>query len=75
MYYKNVFHLHRYFILYSYITIVSCPGFGQDRVNFHQKPRGDTAGQADTDWPNRIGYSIPCAAMLGSSWGKLGRGK
>ena len=38
-----------------------CPGFGQDRVNFHQEPAGDTARRADPTWPNRAGYSIPCA--------------
>jgi len=27
--------------------ITDCPGFGQDRVNFHQKPGGDTAGLPD----------------------------
>jgi len=43
------------------------PGFSQDRVNFHQNPGRDTAGQADPTWPNRAGYSIPCAIMLGSS--------
>jgi len=46
-----------------------CPGFGQDRVNFHQKPGGDTAGQADPNWPNWTGYSIPYALMLGSGCG------
>jgi len=43
-----------------------CPGFGQDRVNFHQKPGGDTASRADPNWSNRTGYSKPCAVMLGS---------
>jgi len=48
-----------------------CPGFGQDRVNFHQNPGRGTAGWADPTptWPNRAGYSIPCAVMLGSSGG------
>jgi len=32
-------------------------------------PGRDTAGQADPTWPNRAGYSIPCAVMLGSSGG------
>jgi len=52
-----------------------CPGFSQDRVNFHQKPGGDTAGWADPTWPNRTEYSIPCAVMLRSGWGELGSGK
>jgi len=47
----------------------NCPGFGQDGVNFHQKPGGDTARQADPNYSNKTGYSIPCAVMLGSRWG------
>jgi len=45
-----------------------CPGFDQDRVNFHRNPGRGTAGWADPTptWPNRAGYSIPCAVMLGS---------
>jgi len=27
--------------------ICPCPGFSQDRVNFHKMPQGDTAGRAD----------------------------
>jgi len=50
-----------------------CPGFGQDRVNFHRTPGRGTARRADPTWPNRAGYSIPCAVMLGSGRGKLGR--
>jgi len=50
---------------------VDCPGFGQDRVNFHHEPGGKTAGRADPTWPNRAGYSIPCAIMLGSGGGEL----
>jgi len=46
--------------------------FGQDRVNFHWTPGRDTAGRADPTWPNRAGYSIPCAIMLGSGGGELG---
>ena len=51
-----------------------CPGFGQDRVNFHRTPGRGTAGRADPTWPNRAGYSIPCAVMLGSTGGELGSG-
>jgi len=40
-------------------------------VNFHQNPGRDTAGRADPTWPNRAGYSIPCAVMLGSGWGEM----
>ena len=50
-----------------------CPGFGQDRVNFHQHPGRDTAGRADPTWPNRAGYSIPCASCwvpVRGSWGQ-----
>jgi len=52
----------------------TCPGFGQDRVNFHRNPGRGTAGQADPTWPNRAGYSTPCALMLGSGGGELGGG-
>jgi len=40
-------------------------------VNFHQNPGRGTAGWADPSptWPNRAGYSIPCAVMLGSGGG------
>jgi len=51
-----------------------CPRFSQDRVNFHQEPGGDTARWADPTWPNRAGYSIPCAVKLGSGGGALGGG-
>jgi len=51
------------------IIISPCPGFAQDRVNFHQNPGRDTAEQADPTWPNRAGYSIPHAVMLGSCGG------
>jgi len=50
-----------------------CPGFGQDRVNFHQTPGRGTAGRADPTWPNRTGYSIPCHA--GFRCGGAGRGE
>ena len=52
-----------------------CPGFSQDRVNFHQEPEGNTARQADPTWPNRAGYFIPCAVMLGSGWGEMVAGR
>jgi len=50
---------------------VKCCGLGQDRVNFHQNPGRGTAGWADPTptWPNRAGYSTPCAIMLGSGGG------
>jgi len=51
-----------------------CPGFSQDRVNFHQNPGRGTARWADPTGPNRAGYSIPCAVMLGYGWGELGGG-
>jgi len=49
----------------------ACAGFSQDRVNFHQNPGRGTAEWADPTptWPNRAGYSIPCAVMLGSGGG------
>jgi len=46
-------------------VVVSCPGFGQDRFNFHR---------ADPTWANRAGYSIPRAIMWGSGGGELGGG-
>jgi len=54
----------------------TCPGFGQDRVNFHRNPGRGTAGWADPTptWPNKAGYSIPCAVMLGSGGGERGGG-
>ena len=61
----------------THFPISFCPGSGQERVNFHQKAGGITAGRADPNWPNKIGYWIPCAAVLGSgggSWpGERGR--
>jgi len=51
-----------------------CPGFGQNRVNFHWTPGRGTGGWADPTWPNRAGYSIPCAVMLASGGGELGGG-
>jgi len=50
---------------------VSCPGFGQDRVNFHRTPgRGTARGvEADPTWPNRARYSIPCDVTLSSGGG------
>jgi len=56
------------------IAVSCCPAFGQDNANFHQEPGGDTVGWADPNWPNRTGYSVPCAVMLGSRERKLGRG-
>jgi len=52
-----------------YNSSLDCPGFGQDRVNFHQEPGGNTAGRADPTRPNRAGHSVPCAVMQGFSWG------
>jgi len=61
---------------FQVLTLRHCPGFGQDRVNFHQNPGRVTTGRADPTptWPNRAGYSIPCAVMLGSGEGEQGRG-
>jgi len=52
----------------------NCPGFDQDRVNFHQNPERGTAEWADPAWPNRTGYSVPWTVMLGSGLGELGGG-
>ena len=55
----------------TFKQLSNCPGFGQDKVNFCQNPGRGTAGWADPTpiWPNRAGYSIPCAVTLGSSVG------
>jgi len=50
-----------------------CPGFGQDRINFHQNPGRDIARRADPTWPNRAGYSIPCNRHAGFRWGGAGQ--
>jgi len=54
--------------------ITKCPGFGQDRVNFHQKPGGDTAGRADPNWPNKWGIRYHVPSRWGLSGG-AGRGR
>ena len=55
-----------------------CPGFGQDRVNFHQKLGGDTAWWADTNWPNKhsIQHHVPSCSVLsgGAGQGEVDRG-
>jgi len=55
-----------------YKLIYRCPGFGQDRVNFHRTPGRSTAGgwgltPPDQTEPAR--YSIPCDVTLGSGEG------
>jgi len=50
----------------------ACPGYDQDRVNFHRNPGRGTAGWADPTWSNGAGYSIPCAVMLDSGGGEMG---
>jgi len=60
--------------LWNLNTFRLCPGFDQDRVNFHRNPGRSTARKADPTWPNRAGYSIPCAVMLGSGGGELAVG-
>ena len=71
---KAAFQLHtpcKFATIYKSL----CPGFGQDRVNFHKEPGRDTAGRADPTWPNRAWYSIPCAILLGSGGGEMRGGK
>jgi len=50
-----------------------CPGFGQDRVNFHRTPARGTAGGmgADPTRPNRARCSIPCDVTRGSDGGAV----
>ena len=58
-------------VLAIFLGMSGCPGFGQDSVNFPQNPGRGTArwsGPTPT-WPNRAGYSVPRAVMLGSSEG------
>ena len=61
------------------LLISACPGLGWDRVNFPKKPGGDTA-RGWSKLAKQMGYSIPCAIMLGAeegSWqgeGELGSG-
>jgi len=52
----------------------SCPGFVQDRVNFHQKPARDTARLSDRNWLNKWGiqYHVPSCSVLN---GEAGQGK
>ena len=63
-----------FYCRYRGLYLNFCPGFGQDRVNFHRTAGRGTAGRADPTWPNRAGYSIPCAVMWGSGGGELGDG-
>ena len=55
---------------------ISCPGFGQDRVNFHQNPGRGTAGWAGPTptWPDRAGYSIAWASRCVPVGGAARRG-
>jgi len=67
--------------------VMCCPGFGQDRVNFHQTPGRDTAGRADPTPPGQtepgIPYHVPsCGVPVGGAaqrklthgWGACGAG-
>jgi len=60
--------MYKFMLVLTPVKVSYCPGFGQDRVNFHQNPGRGTAGRADPTptWPNRAGYSTPCAVVLGS---------
>jgi len=51
------------------VSIYLCPGFSQDRVNFHKKLGGETVGPADPNWPKKTPESlIPYDVMLISEW-------
>jgi len=56
-------------VLHYVMVETDCPGLSWDRVNFHKKWGGDTAGLADQTWPKNPEYSTPCALRLGSEWG------
>ena len=49
-------------------------GSARTGLIFTRIQEGAQSGQADPtpNWPNRAGYSIPCAVMLGSGGGELG---
>ena len=54
-------------------SLSNCPGFGQDRVNFHWNPGRGTAGRADPTPPGQtepgIPYHVPsCWVPMGGSW-------
>ena len=59
----------------SSITVSPCPGFGWDRVDFHKKPGGDTAGPADPNWPNKWStwyHVTSCLVPSGrAGWGEV----
>jgi len=65
-----------YMLSWKSVSIGNCPGFGQDRVNFHRTPgRGTARG----GWPNpnltkqsRVFHTM--CLMLGSAAGELGGG-
>jgi len=64
--------------LQSILSQSQCPGFGQDRVSFHQKPGGDTAWPADPNCPNKqgIGHHVPsCWVPSGGAGQGLEGGK
>jgi len=51
-----------------------CPGFGQDRVNFHRNPGSDTAGLTQPDQTEQgIPYHVPSYRVLVG--GEMGGGK
>jgi len=49
-------------------------GSARTGLIFARIQEGAQPGRADPTWPNRAGYSIPCAVMLGSGGGELGGG-
>jgi len=45
-------------------------GLARTGLIFTRIQEGAQPGGAHPTWPNRAGYSIPCAVMLGSGWGR-----
>jgi len=49
-------------------------GLARIALIFTGLQEGAQLGRADPTWPNRAGYSIPCAITLGSGGGELSGG-
>jgi len=68
----------KFLCFWWFLTIIftNCPGFRWDRVNFHQKPGGDTVGPADPNWSKKQGiqYHVPsCTWVPGGGAGPGGK--
>jgi len=52
-----------------------CPGFGQNRINFHWNPGRDTAGRADPHLAKQSRVFHTMCHHAGFRWGVAGRGE